>query len=58
MVGLGALIEATGVVTVAAVRECLERTLPPYRHHMIPANEEALRRGAACAGGVGHPVTG
>jgi 2-oxoglutarate ferredoxin oxidoreductase subunit gamma len=48
MVGLGALIEGTGVVTVEAVRVSLERTLPPYRHHMIPANIEALRRGAAC----------
>ncbi len=50
MVGLGALIEATGVVTFETVRDCLVETLPSYRHHMIPANEEALRRGAACVG--------
>jgi 2-oxoglutarate ferredoxin oxidoreductase subunit gamma len=49
MVGLGALIQATGVVSIEAVVRCLERTLPAYRHHMIPANERALRRGAACA---------
>jgi 2-oxoglutarate ferredoxin oxidoreductase subunit gamma len=49
MVGLGALIEATGVVNIDAVMRCLRQTLPAYRHHMIPANEEALRRGAACA---------
>lgn len=48
MVGLGALIEATGVVGFDAVTRCLRKTLPPYRHHMIPANEQALRRGAAC----------
>jgi 2-oxoglutarate ferredoxin oxidoreductase subunit gamma len=48
MVGLGALIEQTGVVTLEAVRHCLEKTLPSYRHHMIPANERALRRGADC----------
>ncbi len=49
MVGLGALIAGTRVVSLDAVRRCLEKTLPPYRHHMIPANVEALRRGAACA---------
>jgi Pyruvate/2-oxoacid:ferredoxin oxidoreductase gamma subunit len=49
MVGLGALIGGTGVVSFDAVRSCLEKTLPSYRHHMIPANLEALRRGAAFA---------
>ncbi len=49
MVGLGALIGATRVVGIEAVARCLEKTLPAYRHHMIPANLEALRRGAACA---------
>ncbi len=49
MVGLGALIAGTGVVSLDAVRHCLESTLPTYRHHMIPANVEALRRGAECA---------
>ena len=50
MVGLGALIGHTGVVPIDAVRSCLEKTLPSYRHHMIPSNELALRRGAECAG--------
>jgi 2-oxoglutarate ferredoxin oxidoreductase subunit gamma len=50
MVGLGALIEATGVVSFDAVVGCLRQTLPAYRHHMIPTNERALRRGAACVG--------
>jgi 2-oxoglutarate ferredoxin oxidoreductase subunit gamma len=48
MVGLGALIEATGMVSFDAVGRCLRQTLPAYRHHTIPANEQALRRGAAC----------
>jgi 2-oxoglutarate ferredoxin oxidoreductase subunit gamma len=48
MVGLGALIGGTAVVSFEAVRRCLEKTLPSYRHHMIPANLEALTRGAAC----------
>lgn len=49
MVALGALIALTRVVSEEAVRACLESTLPAYRHHMIPANLEALRRGAECA---------
>jgi 2-oxoglutarate ferredoxin oxidoreductase subunit gamma len=52
MVGLGALIEHTGVVRIDTVLRCLEKTLPAYRHHMIPANEQALRRGAACQGSL------
>lgn len=54
MAGLGALIEATGVVSFDAVSGCLRQTLPAYRHHTIPANEEALRRGAACCAGLGR----
>ena len=49
MVGLGALIGGTGVVSLGAVQRCLETALPSYRHGMIPANVEALRRGAECA---------
>lgn len=56
MVGLGALIAHTSVVPLEAVRVCLEKTLPPYRHHMIPPNEEALRRGAECGGSLAPPV--
>jgi 2-oxoglutarate ferredoxin oxidoreductase subunit gamma len=52
MVGLGALIAHTGVVPLSAVRSCLEKTLPPYRHHTISANEQALRRGAECVGSL------
>lgn len=55
MVGLGALIEGTGVVTVEAVVRCLQKTLPSYRHHTIPANEEALRRGAERAATLPRP---
>ena len=52
MVGLGALIEHTGVVSLEAIQSCLKQILPSYRHHMIPANEQALRRGAACVGSL------
>ena len=55
MVGLGALIEATGVVSFDAVGRCLRQTLPAYRHHTIPANEQALCRGAACVARTALP---
>ncbi len=51
MVALGALLEQTGVLPLGMVAQCLEKTLPPYRHHLIPANVKALARGAACAAG-------
>ena len=54
MVGLGALAAHTGVVSLEAIRSCLEEILPSYRHHMIPDNEQALRRGAACVGSHGE----
>lgn len=53
MVGLGALTAHTGVVSLEAIGSCLEEILPSYRHHMIPANVQALRRGAACVGSLG-----
>jgi 2-oxoglutarate ferredoxin oxidoreductase subunit gamma len=55
MVGLGALIGGTRVVSFDAVKRCLETTLPSYRHHMIPANLAALERGAECAGAAAVP---
>jgi 2-oxoglutarate ferredoxin oxidoreductase subunit gamma len=54
MVALGALAAHTGVVSLEAIRSCLEEILPSYRHHMIPDNEQALRRGAACVGSDGE----
>ncbi|MDP6706510.1 MAG: 2-oxoacid:acceptor oxidoreductase family protein [Alphaproteobacteria bacterium] len=54
MVGLGALAAHTGVVSLEAIRSCLEEILPSYRHHMIPDNEQAIRRGAACVGSRGE----
>ncbi len=57
MVALGALAAHTGVVSLEAIGSCLEEILPPYRHHMIPANEQALRRGAACVGSLGEAAS-
>ncbi|MBO8137795.1 MAG: 2-oxoacid:acceptor oxidoreductase family protein [Desulfotomaculum sp.] len=46
---LGALIKLTGIVTIESVVESLKKVLPPRRHNMIPANQEALERGAQLA---------
>ncbi|MBM7854707.1 2-oxoglutarate ferredoxin oxidoreductase subunit gamma [Desulfohalotomaculum tongense] len=50
---LGALIKLTGIVTIESVVESLKKVLPPRRHNMIPANREALERGAQLAEELG-----
>lgn len=57
MVALGALIEATGAVSVEQVLEALRHILPERRHNLIPLNRTALERGAEVARVVaGTPV--
>ena len=51
MVALGALLEATSVVTVDELIEALRVVLPERRHKLIPMNQQALERGAAVARG-------
>lgn len=45
----GALLAATGVLSVAAVERALAAHLPQRHQHLLAANYEALRRGAALA---------
>lgn len=45
MVLLGALLQARPMVSVDAVLRGLKKALPERHHHLIPANEAALRRG-------------
>ncbi len=45
MILLGALIEARPMVGIEAVLRGLKKALPERHHHLIPANEQALRRG-------------
>ncbi|MDE6152881.1 MAG: 2-oxoacid:acceptor oxidoreductase family protein [Muribaculaceae bacterium] len=45
MILLGALIKARPMVSVEAVLRGLKKALPERHHHLIPANEAALRRG-------------
>lgn len=49
LVLLGALVEATGGVSLKAVEEALEKHLPAERRHLLEPNIEALHRGAAVA---------
>jgi 2-oxoglutarate ferredoxin oxidoreductase subunit gamma len=54
IVATGALLAATGALTVAAVERALAAHLPERHRHLLPANGQALRRGAALA--VGEPA--
>lgn len=48
---LGALVEATQVVSLDAVAEALDDHLPERHRDLLDLNKEALRRGAALARG-------
>jgi 2-oxoglutarate ferredoxin oxidoreductase subunit gamma len=50
MIVLGALIARTGVVEVPSVIAALKEVLPERYHHLLPLNEQALRRGMELAG--------
>jgi len=47
MVVLGAYLEATGAVSVEALKDCLSEVIPARRQDLIPMNVQALARGAA-----------
>ena len=47
MILLGALLQLRGMVGIDAVLRGLKKALPERHHHLIPANEAALRRGMA-----------
>jgi 2-oxoglutarate ferredoxin oxidoreductase subunit gamma len=46
VVGLGALVEATGMLPLEAVEDAFAVTLPERHHKLIPVNVAALRAGA------------
>ncbi len=46
MVMLGAYLELTGLVKVESVIEAFKKVYGEHRHHLIPLNEEALKKGA------------
>ncbi len=49
MILLGALLKTRPVVEIDAVLRGLKKTLPERHHHLIPLNEQALRKGMEMA---------
>ncbi len=49
LVLLGALIEATGIVSLEAAKKALEKHLAERHRHLLEANKEALETGARLA---------
>ena len=48
---LSALVQATGVVSLDAVKQALDDHLPKRHHKLLGLNKEAMDKGAALAGG-------
>ena len=46
MIVLGGLLKVSPVVSLESVLKGLKKTLPERHHHLIPMNEQALKRGA------------
>lgn len=49
MVAVGGLVTTLGIVSPDSLCSGLERIFPEHRHHLIPLNEEAIRRGTESA---------
>jgi 2-oxoglutarate ferredoxin oxidoreductase subunit gamma len=45
MAAVGGLVTALGVFPLHSLFKGLTRVIPKHRHHLIPLNEEAMRRG-------------
>lgn len=54
MIVLGAFLERTHVLKQESILEALRKVLPERYHHLIPLNEEALRRGRELASEPEH----
>lgn len=50
MIVLGAFLERTHVVQIESVMKALRKALPERYHHLLPLNEQALRRGMELSG--------
>jgi 2-oxoglutarate ferredoxin oxidoreductase subunit gamma len=57
MILLGAFLERRPVVTIENVLLALHEVLPERHHHLIPLNEEALRKGEEFAAAQGEMTT-
>jgi 2-oxoglutarate ferredoxin oxidoreductase subunit gamma len=49
MILLGAVLDRAHVVTAESVAQALRKVLPERYHHLLPLNEQALRRGGELA---------
>lgn len=45
MIVLGAFLERTRVVELSSIMQALKKVLPDRYHHLLPLNEQALKRG-------------
>jgi 2-oxoglutarate ferredoxin oxidoreductase subunit gamma len=45
MIVLGGLLKLKPMVSIESVVKALRKTLPERHHHLIPMNEEAIRKG-------------
>lgn len=52
MIVLGSFIAETSVVDIDSVMHALKEVLPERHHHLLPLNEQALRRGMELAAKV------
>jgi len=50
MIVLGAFLDRSRVMDMSAILKALRKVLPERYHHLLPVNEQALRRGAELAG--------
>jgi 2-oxoglutarate ferredoxin oxidoreductase subunit gamma len=52
MIVLGAFIARTRVVRIESILAALRKVLPERYHHLLPLNEQALKRGMELAGAL------
>jgi 2-oxoglutarate ferredoxin oxidoreductase subunit gamma len=45
MVAMGGLVTAEGIISLSSLLKGLRRELPKHRHHLIPLNERAIKKG-------------
>lgn len=48
LVALGAYVAASQITSIDSLLQALRRVLPKERHGLLPLNQQALERGAAC----------
>jgi 2-oxoglutarate ferredoxin oxidoreductase subunit gamma len=52
MIVLGAFVGRTEVVRIDSIMQALSKVLPERYHHLLPLNEQALKRGVELSTGV------